>query len=74
MSYSVLSIFDSAVFVGFFLIAVYIFVPKAVKFGRIWKQTNKSTHLTNAVAASVGAFFFLAADFFIFIRAVIGIR
>jgi O-antigen ligase len=73
MSYSVLSILESAVFIGFFLIAVYIFVPKAIKLGRLWKETNKTTHLTNAVAASVGAFFFLTADFLIFIRAVIGI-
>jgi hypothetical protein len=67
-----LSLLDSAVFIGIFLIAVYILIPKTAKFWRLWKETEKTIHLSNAIASGVVAFSLLFANFILFLRAVWG--
>lgn len=73
MSYEAFSALRSAVLIGTFLIAVMFFVPQSVKKWGLWKKTGKDVHLSTAVAAGVVAFFFLAADFVIFMRMVLGV-
>ena len=57
--------------IGMFMLATGLFVPKAVTFWRLWKETGKIDFLSRSVAMAVVAFFCLSADFVIFIRAVV---
>ena len=70
----VLSAIESLIFIGMFLAAVYLFIPKGVKFWRLWKESGKTMFLSNAIASGVGAFFLLAALFLMFIQAIGGHR
>ncbi len=70
MDHWVLSSIESILFIGLFLVAIYLFIPKTVKFWRLWKESGKAIFLSNCVACGVGAFFLLAALFLMFIQAV----
>ncbi len=69
MNYWFLSFIESAIFIGMFLISIYLLIPKSLKFWHLWKKTDKMIYFCNAVASGVAAFFLLAADFLIFIKA-----
>jgi hypothetical protein len=66
MSYEMFSATKSLLFIGTFLIAVLILIPKSVNCWNLWKETRKTVHLSGAVSTAVIAFFFLAADFLFF--------
>jgi hypothetical protein len=72
MTYEMISAMRSILFIGTFLIAVLLLIPKSVKCWRLWKETDKTVHLSGAIAAGVVAFFLLAADFVTFMMAVVG--
>jgi len=61
----------SFLFIGTFLIAVILLIPKSMKCWRLWKETGKTVHLSGAVSTAVMAFFLLAADFATFMFAVV---
>jgi hypothetical protein len=72
MTYGMFSMMRSLLFIGTFLIAVLLLIPKSVKCWRIWKETGKPVHLSGAVSTAVIAVFLLAADFLTFMIAVAG--
>jgi hypothetical protein len=72
VDYWMLSILESILFLGMFFLAVFLCVPKTIKFWRLWKQTNKTIHLSNAVAMATVALFFLAGNLLMFLQAVSG--
>lgn len=72
MSSHLISALRSLLFIGMYLIAIYLLVPKGIKFWRLWKETGKTIHLSNAIGSAAGIFFLLAADFIIFIMAIGG--
>jgi len=61
-----------AIYIGMFVTAVTYLVPKAYASYVLWKTTSKPGHLSAAVTYAVVAFFFLSANFVIFIQAFIG--
>lgn len=67
-----LSGIESLLFIGMFLVAVYFFIPKAIKFWRLWEESKKAIFLSNCVTCGAGAFFLLSAAFLMFIQAVGG--
>lgn len=70
--YWIIAILRFIFFVGMFAIAMFVLLPKAVTFYSVWKKTGKMTYLSGAVAVLVIAFFFVAADFVMFIQAFMG--
>ena len=72
VDYWVTSLLGSVVFLGMFFLATFLFVPKAVKWWRLWHKTGKTIHLSNAIAVGAGAIFFLAGDMLMFLQAVGG--
>ena len=74
MVYHVISALKSVMFIGMYLIAMYLFVPKGIKFWRLWKETGRPLYFSNAISCAVGAFFLLSADFLIFMMAIGGFR
>lgn len=70
MDYWVISSIESVVFIGLFLIAIYLLIPKAVKHWQSWKKSGKSICLSNSIGCGVVAFFLLLADLLKFIQAV----
>ncbi len=72
MDYWILSTIESVIFIGLFLAAIYLFVPKAIKFWRLWKESGKTIYLSNAIASGFGALLALSADFIKFIKTVGG--
>lgn len=72
MNYWFLSFIESAIFIGMFLISIYLLIPKSLKLWHLWKKTDKMIYFSNAIGTGVTAFFLLAADFLIFIKALMG--
>lgn len=72
MNYWLLNSVESVIFIGTFLIAIYLLVPKTVECWRLWKKSGKFIYLSNSVGAGVAATFLLIADLLIFLRAVGG--
>jgi len=70
MDYRILSSLESVMFIGMFLVAIYLLIPNAVKFWRAWKTSGKLIQLSNSIASGIAAGFLLVADFLIFIRAI----
>jgi hypothetical protein len=66
-----LSALTSLMVMGVFVLSIGLFIPKAVTFWRLWKETGKMDFLSRSIAMAVVAFFCLSADFLIFIRAVV---
>lgn len=66
----ILSLMESALFLGMFFVSIYLLIPKSVHFWRLWKESGKTIHLSNAVASAVAAFFLLCANFLMFIKAI----
>ncbi len=56
------------IFLGMFMTALYILLPKTISLYSRWKTTGRVTYLSAAGAAAVVAFFFLAADFVMFLK------
>jgi hypothetical protein len=67
MDYHLISIFKSLTFIGAFVIATYLCVPKTIHFWELWKKTKKPIHLANTIGNVMGAFFLYSADFAIMI-------
>ena len=66
-----MQIVDVTLFIGLFLVAVYLLVPKPVEYYELWKKTGKSIHLSNFVASLFVLFLVFTANFLVFIRIVI---
>lgn len=67
MDYYTISALKSLLFIGMFVIASHLCIPKAIHFWELWKKTKKTIHLSNAVASVAAAFFFYSADLTIMI-------
>jgi hypothetical protein len=74
MSHEAIGAIRSLVSIGIFLLAVSFCVPRSVKSWKLWKENDKYVHLSNAVAAGIVAFFLLAANFVMFMKAVLGLE
>lgn len=72
MDYHTISALKSVTFIGIFVIASHLCIPKAVHFWELWKKTKKPVYLSNAVASVAAAFFFYSADFVIMIMRLMG--
>jgi len=72
MTYGMFSAIRSVLFIGTYLLAIGFLIPKSVRCWRLWKETDKTVHLSNAVASGVSAFFLLSGDYLIFMTAVGG--
>gem|GEM_PF-2714631 len=57
MSYEMFSAMKSLLFIGTFLVATLLLIPKSVKCWRLWKETGKTVHFSGAVSTAVTAFF-----------------
>lgn len=71
MDYYIISILKSLTFIGMFVIATYLCIPKAIISWELWKKTKKSVHLSNTVASIAAAFFFYSIDLAIIIKRII---
>ena len=71
MSPEILSLVESILFIGLFLIVFLVLVPRAIKKFRSWKISNKDSDLTLSIGFVVMSLFLLSGDFVIFIRAFI---
>ena len=58
------------VFVGIFLLATYLCIPKAVVWWRLWKKTGKTIHFSNAMTAGIAALFLILTDLVVFLRVI----
>ena len=72
MDYWMLNIAQSALFIGMFFIAIFLCVPKSVKYWHVWKKTGVMIHLSHAIAVGTIAFFLLAATLFVLLQAALG--
>ncbi len=57
----------SALFIGLFILATYLGIPKTIHFWELWKKTRKPIHLSNAIGSAVLTFFLYSTDFAIMI-------
>ncbi len=71
MSYAILNLIESVLFIGTLLIVFYLFIPKAIKKFRSWKTSGKDIDLTNFIISVIASLFILSGDFIVFIRAFI---
>lgn len=67
MDYHTVSALKSLTFIGMFIIATYLGIPKSVHFWELWKKTKKTIYLSNAIGSVMLTFFLYAADFMIMI-------
>lgn len=67
MDLQTISILKSLTFIGAFIIATYLCIPKSIHSWELWKKTKKPVHLANMVGSLMGAFFLYSADFMIMI-------
>lgn len=72
MTPSMISALKSFSFVAMAFIIVGIYIPKAVRYWGLWKETKNPTHLSNSIIMAIAAFFLLSGNFFLFIRAIDG--
>ena len=72
MTFEMIGILKSLIFIGMFFIASWICIPNAIKYWFLWKETRKQKNLSIAVVYALGAFFLLSGNFVVFIRAVGG--
>ena len=72
MSYWVLSLTKSVLFIGMFVVAVSLCIPKGTSNWKKWKESGKSTDLSSSAASFCAALFFITADLLIFIKDVLG--
>ena len=68
MDFWILCAVTLIVFIGIFSIAIYLCIPKMVEGWHLWKKTDKSMYLSNAVAAGSAALFLLLAELVVFLR------
>lgn len=67
-----ISLSKSLLFVGMFVIASHLCIPKAIRSWELWKKTKKTVYFSNTVASIAAAFFFYSADFIILVMRLIG--
>lgn len=68
MSYWTFSLTNIAIFLVMYILALCLFLPKAVTYYTLWKKAGKSIYLSASAACLVTAIFILAADFVMFIK------
>ncbi len=71
MSYQIISLLESILFMGSLLIVSLLFIPKAIKKFRSWKTSGKDVDLSNFIRLVIISLFILSGDYLIFIRACI---
>ena len=72
MDYHLISATKSAVWLGIFAMATYLFIPKGMHAWELWKKTKKPIHLSNAIGSMVLAFLAYSADFVIMVMKLAG--
>jgi TRAP-type mannitol/chloroaromatic compound transport system permease small subunit len=72
MDYRSLSILESMFFIGLLLIAAYLLVPKAIEQWRLWKKTNKFSHLSTFILLGFVAICFFLGLLIRFLRVAMG--
>ena len=72
MDIYIISILKSVTWLGVFAIATYLGVPKCIYFWNLWKKTNKSIHLSNAVGYAVLTLFLYSLDLMVMLESIRG--
>lgn len=72
MDYHLISVLKSLTFIGIFLIATYLCIPKSIHAWQLWKKTEKTIHLCNAIGSAVIAFLLYSANFVIMVMRLMG--
>lgn len=68
MDYRVFGLIEIVIFLGMFMMATYLLLPKAVIHFRLWKKTGKTIYLSSSFSGGIAILFLLTADFIMFIR------
>ncbi len=68
MGYWVFSLLKLTIFLGMFILALCLFLPKAVTYFTLWKKGGKPIYLSASAACLVTTIFLLAANFIMFIK------
>jgi hypothetical protein len=72
MDYWMSSALESLLFIGMFLLATAVLIPKAVQLWRLWMTTGKPIYLSHAVATGIGGLFFLLGVLLMLLQATSG--